>query len=175
MSNAVDNSPKAVVALSAARELRTEIEILEAWHGPNAYSLFLRKHGRRPKPDEAATIGRLLGGRVRAEDGTLQPSLRNIDRETLRRIKKRRKVAARRYEHIFRLKTAIAALAENEVDPADVIGAGSCLLTAPEFVAQLDAALCWLNRFAEQWHGQPEKACTPSSKFLDGDKGQGRS
>ncbi len=59
--------------LDQARELRVEIETLEAQYGPNAYSDYLRKHGRRPEPVTAATIGKVLGGRVKADDGSMQP------------------------------------------------------------------------------------------------------
>ena len=62
-----------VLDFDAARELRVEIQIIEAVHGPNAYSEYLRKHGRRPDAVTAATIGRVLGGRVKAADGSMQP------------------------------------------------------------------------------------------------------
>jgi hypothetical protein len=159
MTGPIDSSA-AILAFSEARELQTEIEISEAWYGANAYSTFLRKHRRRPKPEEAAAIGRLLGGRVKADDGTMQPPISLIDKQILRDIRSRRKRAARRYQHILRLKAAIAALAENNEDPAGIIGEGSCLLDGPEITEQLDIALCWLNRFAEEWHGRPEKTRT---------------
>lgn len=75
-------------------ELHMEANALEAWYGPNAYSFFLRKHGRRPGREQAATIGRLLGGRVAAADGSMQPPLTKADREVLRGIKSRRKAAS---------------------------------------------------------------------------------
>jgi hypothetical protein len=62
-----------VLDFEAARELRIEIQSIEAVHGPNAYSDYLRKHGRRPDPATAKTIGRVLGGRVKAADGSMQP------------------------------------------------------------------------------------------------------
>lgn len=164
-----------VFALSTARDLQTEIEAIEAWYGPNAYCSYLRKHGRRPKPEEAASIGRLLGGRVQADDGTMQPPLSDSDREVIRGIKSRREVFARRYDHIMRLRTAIAALAENEDDPADVIGDGSCVLNESEIDAQLDIALCWLKRFAEHWHGRTKETGAPGSQLFGGDQKQGGS
>ena len=126
------------------RELILEAEAIEAWYGLNAYSSFIKKNGRRPDRTQAATIGRLLGGRVEAEDGTMQPALTESDREVLRGIRSRRRAASRRYDHILRLREAIAALSENEDDPADVIGTGSCLLNESAISAQLDMALCWL-------------------------------
>jgi hypothetical protein len=165
-------SPAPVFALSAVRDLRVEIETIEAWYGPNAYSNYLRKHGRRPNPAEAAGMGRLLGGQVEADDGSMQPPLSAADRSTLKGIKTRRKAYARRYDHIMRLKTAIAALAENEDDPADVIGDGSCVLGESEIDAQLDIAVCWLNRFAEYWHGRKKEARAPGSQPLGRDQKQ---
>jgi hypothetical protein len=140
------------------RLLRAEAATLEAWHGPNAYSTFLHKHGRRPDPQQAAMIGRLLGGRVKASDGTMQPPLRNADREVLRDIKARRQAASRRYDHILRLNAALAALSQNEDDPADVISNGSCLLNEATVSAQLDSAIGWLLRFEREWHERQERA-----------------
>lgn len=166
-------SSSPVFALSAARDLRAEIEAIEAWYGPNAYCSYLRKHRRRPGPEEAASIGRLLGGRVQADDGTMQPPLNESGKATLRGIKSRRQAYARRYDHIMRLKTAIAALAENVDDPADVIGEGSCVLAESEIDAQLDSALCWLNRFSEYWHGRKKETRAAGSQPLGGDQKQG--
>ena len=59
--------------IEAIRELRIEAEAIEASHGQNPYSNYLRKYGKRPNRVEAEFIGRALGGRVRADDGTLQP------------------------------------------------------------------------------------------------------
>lgn len=59
--------------LQMARDLRVEAEGLEAELGPNPYSNYLRKAGRRPDPVTAAGMGRFMGGRVRADDGTMQP------------------------------------------------------------------------------------------------------
>jgi hypothetical protein len=162
-----------VFALSAARDLRAEIETIEAWYGPNAYCSYLRKYGRRPKPEEAASIGRLLGGRVQADDGTMQPALNESDKAVLQGIKSRRQTYARRYDHIMRLKTALAALAENVDDPAQVIGEGSCVLIESEIDAQLDSAVCWLKRFAEHWHGRKKETRAAGSQPLGGNQKQG--
>ena len=61
------------VDLIAVRDLLVEAEGIEACYGPNAYADYLRKHRRRPPPAEAATMGQLLGGRVRADDGKMYP------------------------------------------------------------------------------------------------------
>ena len=59
--------------LQTARDLRIEAGGLEAEHGPNPYSQYLRQKGRRPDRATATAIGLLLGGRVRADDGSMQP------------------------------------------------------------------------------------------------------
>lgn len=62
--------------LTAVRDLMVEAEGIEATYGPNAYTDYLRAHKKRPPRDEAATLGAFLGGRVRADDGTMQPVIR---------------------------------------------------------------------------------------------------
>jgi hypothetical protein len=141
----------------ARRLLLSEAFALEAQHGKNAYSDYLLTHHKRPNVAEAATIGRLLGGRVEADDGTLQPPLSKADRAVLRGIRARRNAASQRYDHILRLRTAIAYLAANQHDPADVIAGGSILLDGSEIGLHLDHALSWLSRFAQEWHSREKK------------------
>jgi hypothetical protein len=165
VSNENDGSSGAVVLpLGDASEanksrhlLVSEALALEAQNGKNAYSDYLLNHHKRPDPIEAATIGRLLGGRVEAADGSLQPPLTKTDRLALRGIKARRNAASRRYDQILRLRTAIAALAQNRDDPADVIAGGSILFECPEIGLQLDLALCWLSRFAQEWNSREKE------------------
>lgn len=59
--------------LTAVRDLMVEAEGIDAAYGPNAYTDYLRTHKKRPTRDEARAMGKLLGGRVRADDGTMQP------------------------------------------------------------------------------------------------------
>lgn len=54
-------------------QLLAEADKLTNQIGPNPYSKFLRDHGKRPDPAAAAVIGQVLGIRVRASNGTLQP------------------------------------------------------------------------------------------------------
>jgi hypothetical protein len=152
--------------------LLAEAQAIEAWYGINAYSGFLKKHGRRPDRKQAEVIGRLLGGQVEADDGSMQPLLTEADRGALRAIRSRRKAASRRYDHILRLQEALAALAENEDDPAEVIGTGSCLLNESAISANLDNALCWLRRFAEEWHGREKEARAAGLQPVGSDQGQ---
>lgn len=151
------------------RDLRVEADAIEAWYGPNAYSRYLREHNRRPDPATAASIGRFLGGRVKAADGSMQPPLSNADRASLKDVKARRKAFALRFQRIARLRAAIAALAENDSDPASLFGDEICLLDTPDMVAQLENAVLFLNRFAEYWHGRQAAAGTSDNKRLCGD------
>jgi len=144
-------------ANKARRLLISEATALEAQYGKNPYSDYLIAHHMRPGVAEAATIGKLMGGRVEADDGSLQPPLNEVDRIALRGIKSRRRAAARRYDQILRLRAAIAALAANQDDPADVIGGGSILLECPEIGLHLDTALSWLTRFAQEWHSREKE------------------
>ncbi len=171
VSTEEDRSPKVFVDESALHStnfdaLIAEAEAIEAWYGNNAYSGFIKKYRRRPNRNQAATIGRLLGARVAADDGSMQPPLTKADRAVLRGIKSRRKAASRRYDHILRLRDAIAALSKNEDDPAEVIGTGSCLLDEPAISAQLDSALCWLSQFAKEWRCRGEKTGTNSEESV---------
>jgi hypothetical protein len=152
--------PHVVPDLEAIRELRVEADTLEAQDGPNAYSNYLRKHGRRPTRQEAAGMGRLFGGRVLADDGTLQPPLDAADRAARNRIREEQKAYARRYEQIADLKFAIATLARFESNSKS--GFIDCVLPLddPALFSQVEDAVKWLNRFAERWHGQQQKPST---------------
>jgi len=59
--------------LQIVRDLRIEAEGLEAEYGPNPYSQYLRRKGCRPDPATAAAMGRHMGGRVQANDGSMRP------------------------------------------------------------------------------------------------------
>ena len=158
--------------------LNSEALVLEAEYGHNAYSDYLRKHHCRPSVDEAEVIGRLLGGRVRADDGTMQPALNDLDRAAIASIKQRRSDASRRYDQIMRVRMAIAALAANRDNPADIIGSGSVLLNDEEITGQLSDALEWLTRFAQEWKNRGKKTCAGSEESDGGPEvphgGEGR-
>lgn len=54
-------------------DLAAEAMALDVWHGRTIYADFLREHNRRPDPAQAAAIGKIMGTRVRASDGSMQP------------------------------------------------------------------------------------------------------
>jgi hypothetical protein len=136
--------------LEVIRELRVEADAIEARYGSNAYSSYLRKHGRRPNREDAAAIGRYLGSRVRAEDGSMQPSLTAADRHAIEKEKAEREAFALRCERITGLKSAIATFAEIE---RALIGNGRALLDDPDLVALVGDAveLAVLIRGAVAW------------------------
>ena len=131
--------------LQEIRQLLAEAEELESWYGLNAYSTYLRQHRRRPSRGEAASIGRLLGGRVRASDGSMQPRPSAAERKAR---KARQEAFEHHYERAESLKAAIAALAEMS-DATDLIDE----FVTPAMVANIDAAVCCLQRIAGQVHG----------------------
>ena len=145
---------EAITDLEAVRDLKIEIEIIEAQHGPNPYSNYLRKHGKRPPPNEAAAIGKVFGCRVKADDGSMQPPLSVADKSALKAIKSRRKEYARRYEQVARIKAAIATFAEIKDELPKVIDDWRSVSNSPETLENADIGLYWMTRFVELWHGQ---------------------
>jgi hypothetical protein len=131
-----------------AGSLVAEATMLEAARGLNAYSSFLRKHGKRPNQKQSAVIGRLLGGQVKADDGTMQPPLSKADREAIKAIRRRRKDWAKTYSNFSRLKLAIHALAEIDESPGDLLR--FCAQSELATKSQLTAAITFLERFAEE-------------------------
>jgi len=136
----------------AEADLRAEAAAIEACYGKNAYSDFLLQHGRRPEPEQAATIGRLINARVRASDGSIQPPLTRDERAALRDARQRKRTEIRYRQQVARLRSALASLAENKDAPSDVIGYIHPLFDEPVIREQLDRAVDWINRFAGEWH-----------------------
>ena len=131
-------------------ELRAEADAFASRHGPNAYSQFIHKHAHRPDRAQAATIGRLIGRRVRASDGTLQPTPGKAERAAKRAAKHAQKAEARVDAELSRAIDAIAFLAQNEIDPAPLIARISPM-EAEAVSANLKKAVEWLSRFADGW------------------------
>jgi len=150
--------------LEVIRELRVEADTLEADYGPNAYSDYLRRHGRRPEVSIAASIGRLLGGRVLADDGSLQPPLSASDRAAIKQNKAEREAFRKRYERALGFKHAIVALAEMG-DPQELLS--DDLLDASAIAGKLDSAVSFLERFARHWHVRKRGAANENG-YCDG-------
>jgi hypothetical protein len=148
-------------------DLGLEADKIEALNGPNLYSTFLRKHGYRPSRQQAFAIGRIMGARVRASDGTMQPELAAGEKAAIRAIKKRRKEWAKQTEHIHRTIAAVSSLFENEHEPSTVILSGADVFYSATFREQLKFAVDWLNRFAEELHHHEQDSCSKSPQRLE--------
>jgi hypothetical protein len=147
-----------VVALDKAsdrvgerRVLLAEATVIESWFGKNAYSDFMLKHGCRPDANQAAAIGRLIGARVKAADGRMYPLRNAPDRKAVRDSRRRAAAELKKSLEIQRLRKAIASLAANTEDPADMIEALCPETEEPEIREQLQDAVGWLTRFALEW------------------------
>lgn len=100
---------------------RDRLRLEAARIGPNAYSDYLLKHDKRPDPATAATIGRLLGERVRADDGRMYPKLTKGEKQALREIDARRKKWAKESNDARAFVAAVEWLANIKTDPAAMV------------------------------------------------------
>jgi hypothetical protein len=142
-----------VVAISEAvakRELRAEAVAFAAAHGANAYTHFILKHGRRPSRKQAAAMGRLLGKRVRASDGSMQPSRSKSERKQRSQARQILKDDARIDAELSRLCDALLFLAQNECDPSLLITRATPL-EKQEITSNIAKAVESLQRFAHCW------------------------
>jgi hypothetical protein len=161
---AVDDAGSNIVAFDDAacrlrliREVRSEAEALCATLGQNPYSDFLLKYGRRPDPGQASIIGKLIGVRVRASDGTLQPLPTKAERAAERRAKIRRQTENDYIEQVLRLRSALAHLSKNQGDPAEIIAYIDPLFGDDSMIREhLAHAIHWISRFAEEWDHEQE-------------------
>jgi hypothetical protein len=131
---------------NAESALRAEARAFAALNGPNVYSDFVVKHGRRPDPNHAAILGRLIGRQVKASDGSMQPRRTKAQREAWRLELDRRRIGKRRRITAGRIKAAMECLAQSEIDAEDVIAS----LDDSALGAHLDSALRFLSRLAEE-------------------------
>jgi hypothetical protein len=146
------------------RDLRAEAAALIEAQGHNLYSNFLIRHGRRPERREAAAIGRLMGQRVRASDGSLQPRPSKADKAAIGRAKSQRQKDEACLDQIVRLRCALANLSANQDDPAEVIQYIDPLFDDSSLIReQLAHAVDWLNRFAKEWGLEQESRGGPQS------------
>lgn len=144
------------VALARAKEegsLKASAAAFAAVNGPNAYSDFVLKHGRRPDPAHAAVLGRVIGKRVRASDGSLQPRATKGSRQACRNDRACREAYRQDLNAAERVKRAIRVLAENKASIADllkIMGESPSSLDLTTLGAQLDAASNLLSRFSRE-------------------------
>ena len=153
MAQRVESSEDSVATFAdgqAARELRIEAATAAAKYGSNVYSDFILKHGRRPDRAQAAAMGRLIGGRVRASDGSLQPTPNKAERIAARDARRAQDTEIRIDAELSRALDAISFLAKNEMDPSPLIARISPV-EGEALTAQVEKAVLWLSRFANGW------------------------
>lgn len=147
---ALDGAKAAKEERDAAEEsLRKEIQHQVNMYGANAYTDYCLKHGKRPDKETAADIGRLVGGRVKADDGSMQPPKSKQQKEAdkaARTAQKERNIIG---TECARVTTAVANLAANHLDPA-VVAKNIDRWQRPHF-ENFEKAVEWFNKFAEEW------------------------
>ena len=122
---------------------------IESRQGANAYTEYLRRHGRRPDPATARTIGALIEARVKADDGRLYPPLTAAEKATNREKREQRKSENHLVNTAYHIGYAIQLLAENDTDPEAIMGA----LAGRAFPDKinLDKATENFGRFVAAW------------------------
>jgi hypothetical protein len=150
-------------AETTSRELRAEAVALEAWYGPNAYSQYLAKHGRRPDPADAATIGRIIGAQVKASDGTMQPRLTKAQREVIRADRKRRNADSSRAQKTEQFTHAMMILSDNREEADEIIAHANSQLDESNFGSLVLGVLTFANRITEGFtRGKTHRAQKPT-------------
>lgn len=143
-------------------DIKAEASVFARRYGKNAYSDFLLTHRQRPSREQAATIGRLMAIRVRADDGSLQPEPSQRERAAAREAKRSRQAEADYLDQIVRFRCVLTSLAKNQSDPADVISYIDPLFGDESVIReQLAHAVYWINRFAEEWEHEQESRGGP--------------
>lgn len=143
-------------------ELRAEAASFTERFGKNPYTDFLLANGVRPGRDQSAAIGRLMGVRVRAADGSLQPKLTKAEQTAARQAKQFQQTEADYLDQILRFRCALEQLAKNDGDPAEVIAYINPLFGDASVIREkLDHAVQWINRFAKEWNREQESRGDP--------------
>lgn len=140
--------------------LLLDISDYERDHGPNAYTLYVRKHGKRPPPAEARAIALVMGKRVQAADGRWYPKKTAAEREfDLRRNQRRDAFAeiSKASHAIFEAVSAISAL-KTPPEELEILS-----WHAREIEASLHVAVEWLSRFAAARSNRDETTCAQKS------------
>jgi hypothetical protein len=170
-----DDKPNIIAfgQLDTQRALRAEFAANAAANGADAYTDFIQRNGRLPDRLEAAAIGRLLGKRVRAADGTLQPRPSKSQRAAAKKAREIEKAEARVDADLSRLCDAISLLAQNECDPLALIHRISPA-EEEEVIENFDKAIEWLERFAQRWRCHVQNRIIEAKDVNAGNDGQAR-
>jgi hypothetical protein len=140
--------------------LLLDISEYERDHGPNAYTRYVRKHGKRPPPAEARAMALVMGKRVKATDGRWYPKKTSAEREFDRQRKRRQEEFAETSRASRVIFEVVSAISELKTQPEDLE-----ILSwhAREIEEGLHAAVEWLNRFAAARSNRDESACSQKS------------
>src|SRR5947209_3975902 len=103
--------------------LQEEAAALAVQFGPNAYSDYLSKHGALPDPATASTIGKLIGGRVKASDGKLHPPLTAADKTYRRDVRRRRREWHRKLDALAPASSALMLLLDQNPESPETVAA----------------------------------------------------
>lgn len=129
--------------------LKAEARDFEARNGKNLYSDFILKHGLRPDPEHAATLGRLINIQVKASDGSLQPKLTKTDRAARKHSRNEQEARRRPIRDANQLWCALRDISEIQTDPDDLSSLLSTRQDSAQIRSRVKRALECLARFAD--------------------------
>lgn len=144
---------KKIKADQDAEHYRTIANKIERESGSNAYTQFLKKNGRLPKPSEAHNIAKLTGLATPSSAGFYETGIDPAEREELRKKQDPVDILLAGFDDILAI----------DASPADVVRYAR---EFPEFYHEdsvsdrLLRVITWLNKFAKEWneHGQKRAA-----------------
>lgn len=159
---------QAAADVRTARALRTQASEFAKRHGSNAYTDFILRYGQLPDRHQATSIGKLIGKRVKASDGSMQPRPTKAERDALRRERAIRREETQIDDDLSRACDAISFLAQIDSDPTVLISRAS-LPEAESITFQLEKSVEWLNRFANQWQRYVQNRTVEAEEPPSGD------
>ncbi|WBU27613.1 hypothetical protein OOZ54_13095 [Rhodopseudomonas palustris] len=139
--------------------VRAEAEYEIAKDGaPNVYTSYLMLHGVYPSPQQATAMGLRLGRRVRADDGQHYPPKSKAEKLHDKKVRERQKEAARIYDGVLRVQSAIQYVASIQAAPEEIAAYLSqerpALGDSDAIERNLDVAIDRLQRFAAVWRAK---------------------
>jgi hypothetical protein len=137
----------------------------------DAYTDFILKHGHMPDRSQAAAIGKLLGKRVRAADGSLQPPKSKSEKAAAKKTRRIDQDEETIDANLNRAIDAIALLAQNEGDPIALIHRMSPM-EQDEISENIEKAVKWLIRFSNDWRSYVQNGIVQAQNAAPADDGQ---
>ncbi|WP_216331162.1 hypothetical protein [Rhizobium sp. X9] len=140
----------------AEKALLQEVAHYKLQNPGNAYTDYLEKHKKRPDRDTAADIGRLLGGQVKADDGTMQPPKSKSQKEADRENRNARKEESNLRKQAYHAYISVCYLGQNHDDPKQLLHLIN-EYELPRMIEHFENAVDWFNRFAKEWRKHAEE------------------